>query len=86
MVEVEAVEFIFQASDRLAVCIHLGIMATRFLHDLINDEPRVASNIEAFDAKLDRYVEAVNKGLILRHVVRGGEVESDCVPHPYSEG
>ena len=69
MVEFKVVKFFIQALDRLAVCIHLEIMATRLLHDLVNYEPRVASDIEPFDPKLDCDVEAVNKGLVLRHII-----------------
>ena len=69
MVKFEAVEFFLQAPDYLAVRVHFGIMAARLFHDLVNDEPRVASDIEPPDPKLDRDVETVDKGLILRHVV-----------------
>ena len=69
MVKFKAVELFLQAPNYFAVRIHLGIMATRLFHDLVNDEPRVASDIEPPDPKLDRDVETVDKGLILRHVV-----------------
>jgi hypothetical protein len=44
-------------------------MATRLFHDLVNDEPRVASDIEPLDPKLSRDMETIDKGLILRYVV-----------------
>ena len=60
-------------------------MAVRLLHYLVNDEPRVASDIKALDAELNCYVEPVHKGLILCHVVRGWKVDSDHVTHSYFE-
>ena len=69
MVKFEAVELFLQAPDYLVVCIHLGIVATRIFDDLVNDEPRVASDIEPLAPKLDRDVDTVEKGLIFRHVV-----------------
>jgi len=69
VVRFEAVELFLQAPDYLAVCIDLGIVATRLFHDLVNDEPRVASDIEPLDPKLDHDVETIDKGLILCHVI-----------------
>jgi len=53
---------------------------------LVDDESGVASDIEPLDPKLDCDMETVDKGLILRRIVLGGEVESDCISHPYPEG
>ena len=53
VIEFEAFEFVLQPSDLLAVRSHLGIMAARLLHDLVNDQLGVASNVEASDAQLD---------------------------------
>ena len=69
MVKFEAVKLFVQAPAYLAIRVHLGIMATRLFHDLVNDEPRAALDIELPDPKLDLDVETVNKGLILHHVV-----------------
>jgi hypothetical protein len=38
MVELEAVELVFQLVYFLAVGLHLGIMAARGLHNLVDDE------------------------------------------------
>jgi len=69
MVKLEAVELFFQASDRFAVRVHLGIVAARLFHDLVDDESRIASDIEPFDPKLDRDEETIDKGLVLGCIV-----------------
>ena len=53
VIEFEAIEFVLQPSDFLAVCSHLGVMAARLLHDLVDDQLRVTPDVEASDAKLD---------------------------------
>jgi hypothetical protein len=49
VVELEAVKLVFKASHLLIVGLHLGIMAAQALHDLVNYELRVTSNIEVSD-------------------------------------
>jgi hypothetical protein len=49
VVELEAVELVLKAPYLLAVGLHLGITATRALHDLVNHELRVTSNVEVPD-------------------------------------
>jgi len=44
-------------------------MAARLLHDLVDDESRVASDIELFDPKFDRDVETIDEGLVLCYVI-----------------
>ena len=53
MIELEAIEFVLQPSDFLVVCLHLGIMAARLVHDLVDDQLGVASDVETSDAQLD---------------------------------
>ena len=48
-----AVEFVLQPSDLLVVRSHLGVVAARLLHDLIDDQLGVAPDVEASDAQLD---------------------------------
>ena len=50
MIEFEAIEFVLQPSNLLAVRNHLGIMAAGLLHDLVDDQLGVASDVEASDA------------------------------------
>jgi len=44
-------------------------MASRFLHDLVDDESRITSDFEPFDPELDCDVESVDEGLVLGCVV-----------------
>jgi len=69
VVKLEAVEFFLQASDRFAVRVHLGIMAARLFHDLVNDESRIASDLKPFNPKLDHDVETIDKRLVLCCIV-----------------
>jgi hypothetical protein len=86
VIELDAVEFVFEGSHGLAVGLHLVVMAARVLHDLVNYELRVPSHVEVFDAQLNGDLEAAKEGLVLGHVVRGGEVEAHRVPHVLPEG
>ena len=74
MIELEAVEFVFEAAYCVAVCLHLWVVTARLLHHLVNDKLRVTASIEALDAELDGDAEATEEGLVLRHVVRHGKV------------
>jgi antirestriction protein ArdC len=47
VVELEPVELVFQASNFVAVGLHLLVAAVGVLHDLVNDKLRVATSIEA---------------------------------------
>jgi hypothetical protein len=67
--ELDAVELILEGSHGVAVGLHLVVVTTRILHDLVNHELRVPPDVEAFDACLDGDLEVAEKGLVLRHVV-----------------
>jgi hypothetical protein len=47
MVEFQPVELIFQALNFVAIGLHFSITAVGVLHDLVNDELRVATSVEA---------------------------------------
>jgi hypothetical protein len=47
MVEFQPVELIFQAPNFVAVGLHFSIAVVGVLHDLVNNELRVATSIEA---------------------------------------
>ena len=47
MVEFQLVELIFQAPNLVAIGLHFLIVAVGVLHDLVNDELRVATSVEA---------------------------------------
>ena len=53
MIELEAVELVLQPVNFLIVCSHLGFVAVRLLHDLVDDQLGISSNVEALDAQLD---------------------------------
>jgi hypothetical protein len=74
MVELDTVELVFEGSYDVVVRLHLVVVTTHILHDLVNHKLRVPPDVEAFDACLDGDLEAVKKGLVLRHVVRRGEM------------
>jgi hypothetical protein len=50
VIELDAVEFVFEGSHGLAIGFHLVVMAARILHDLINYVLRVPPHVEALDA------------------------------------
>ena len=49
VVELEPVELVFQASNLIAVGFHLRVATVGVLHDLVDDELRVTTSIEASD-------------------------------------
>jgi hypothetical protein len=69
VVKFYAVELVLEGPHDIIVRFHPVVVTTRILHDLVDHELRVSSNIEALDARLDGDSEATEKGLVLRHVV-----------------
>jgi hypothetical protein len=49
VIEFDAVKFVFEGSHGLAIGLHLIVVATRVLHDLVNHELRIPSHVEALD-------------------------------------
>jgi hypothetical protein len=49
VVELKAVKLVLKAPYLFTVGLHLGITAARALHDLVNYEMRVTSNLEVSD-------------------------------------
>jgi hypothetical protein len=47
MVEFQPVELIFQAPNFIAIGLHFSIAEVGVLHDLVNDELRVTTSVEA---------------------------------------
>jgi hypothetical protein len=86
MIELNVVELVLEGTHDVAVSLHLLVVATRVLHDLVDYELRVSRNVEVLDAGLDGDLEAAEEGLILRHVVRGGEVQTHGIPNVFPEG
>jgi hypothetical protein len=69
MVELYAVELVFEGPHGFAVRLHLVVVTARVLHDLVDHELRVSPHVEALDAHLDGDSKAAEEGLVLRHVV-----------------
>jgi hypothetical protein len=86
VIELDAVELVLEGAHSVAIGLHLVIVATRVLHDLVNHELRVSPDVEMFDACFDGNSEAAEEGLVLCHVVGRGEVQAHCVPHVLPEG
>jgi hypothetical protein len=49
VVELEPVELVLQAPNLIVVGFHLRVAAVGVLHDLVNDELRVTTSVEASD-------------------------------------
>jgi hypothetical protein len=49
VVELEPVELVFQAPNFIAIGLHLRVAAVGVLHDLVDDELRVTTSVEASD-------------------------------------
>jgi hypothetical protein len=69
MVELDAIEPVLEGPYDIAVCLHLVVVTTRILHDLVDHELRVPADVEALDAHLDGDSQVAENGLVLRHVV-----------------
>jgi hypothetical protein len=86
VVEFEAVEFALKASHLIAVGFHLGIVIVRVLHDLVNHELGITTNIEVSDPEFDGDAQPVNESPILSYIVGGSEMESNRIAHVNSKG
>ena len=61
-------------------------MAAQLLHDLVDDQLGVAPDVEASDTKLNGDAQAIDDCLIFGHIIGGGEMDANHVPHVYPEG
>jgi predicted histidine transporter YuiF (NhaC family) len=52
VVELDAVDLVFEGSHGLAVRFHLIVVTARIFHDLVNHELRIPPHVEALDACL----------------------------------
>jgi hypothetical protein len=69
MVEFQPIELIFQAPNFVTMGLHFLVAAVRVLHDLVNNELRVATSVEVPNPKLDGDVQPIHQGLIFGYVV-----------------
>jgi hypothetical protein len=74
MMKLQAIEFVFQFPYLSDIGIHLLVVAVLVFVDLENDEGRIPKDHESFDAKLDGYIEAVQRCFILYNVIGSPEV------------
>ena len=65
----DPLEFVLELVHLLAVCCHEGAFVGGLLHDLINDQFRVTTNIESRSTELDGDAQSVDKGLVFHGVV-----------------
>jgi hypothetical protein len=52
---------------------------------LADDELRVTPNVQLSDDQLNGDAQAIDEHFILVHIVGGGELEADYVPHVHTE-
>jgi hypothetical protein len=69
VIELDAVELVLEGSYGVVVGLHLFVVTTRVLHDLINHALRVSPDVEVLDACFDGDSKAAKEGLVLCHVV-----------------
>jgi hypothetical protein len=86
LVELEAVKLVLKVPYLFIVGLHLGIMATRALHDLVDYELRVTSNIEVSDPWFDGDSQAHDECLVFDDVVGGRKMKPDDIAHVDSKG
>ena len=53
---------------------------------MVDDQLGVAPDVEALDAQLGGDTQAIDERLIFGHIVGGGEMDANHVPHAYPEG
>ena len=53
VMQLDPLEFVLELAHLLVVCCHEGAFVGGLLHDLINDQLRVAANVEPRSTKLD---------------------------------
>ena len=53
VMHLDPLEFFLELAHLLAVCCHEGVFARGLLHDLVNDQLRVAADVESCGAELD---------------------------------
>jgi hypothetical protein len=86
MVEFQPIELIFQAPNFVTVGLHFLVAAVRVLPDLVNNELRVATSVEAPNPELDGDVQPIYQGLVFSHVVWRRKMEAYYITHMFSDG
>ena len=65
----DPLEFVLELAHLLAVCYHERALAGGLLHDLVNDQLRVAADIQPRGAELDSNAQSIDEGLVLCGIV-----------------
>ena len=69
VMQLDSWEFVLELAHLLAVCCHEGDFIGGLLHDLIDDQLRVTTNVESRSTKFNGDAESVDEGLIFRGAV-----------------
>jgi hypothetical protein len=69
MMQFDPLEFVLELAHLLAVCCHEGALARGLLHDLVDNQLRVTTDVEPCGTELDGDAESVDEGLVLCGVV-----------------
>ena len=69
VMQLDSLELVLKLAHRLVVCYHEGAFAGGLLHDLINDQLRVTTNVESRSTKFEGDAESIDEGLVLRGIV-----------------
>jgi hypothetical protein len=75
----ETIEILHKLSKLLSVCHRARVMTIQLPHDLVDDELRVTTDVKPLDPELGGDAQAVDKVLILRHIVGRMEIHSNHI-------
>ena len=69
MMQFDPLEFVLELAHLLAICYHKRALVGGLLHDLVDDQLRVSTDIQSHGAKLDGDAQSIDEGLVFRDVV-----------------
>ena len=69
MMQFDPSGLVLKLAHLLAVCCHERAFARGLLHDLVDDQLRVVTNVESRSAELDGNARSINEGLVFCGVV-----------------
>lgn len=79
--ELDVVELVFQLLDLRIEGLHPHVVASRLIHDLVDNLFRVSSDEKAPSAKLDGHSDIMEECLVLCNVVSGLKIKLKGVPY-----
>jgi hypothetical protein len=86
VVKFQTEELVLWALNLFVIGLHPCIMTTLILHDLVDDELVVSSDVEAPYSQLDGDAQTNKQGFVFDHIVGCNEVEAYDIVKIYSEG